>query len=362
MSFPVDFPNPNQDNVFYSIPALKAELLNWFSTEKIDAIKDKYKDYFLPTFVFDPAGAPLVFNLDIYPKNGPKESLQLDQNGNISDEIRIPQPVVNSPKVETLIDGGFSCSLDPKFYVDTLLKEPNDMAFAPETALETLDLLVALKYHRDGTLSEKVQNFAILKNLLLGQLKILPDEELKIYQEEYEGVLNTIDEYLSSLGDVAQGQSKSLDALKFESFYNDVYQQVSTLRTSKRGLGGTQLILGQALADLANVFEKSGDNYRIRKGTNRNDNHSSTRVITGPYSTQSPNRWGHVIWPGLLEVLKSDGLIGNNEMFVPRTGALSTLGPDYESITKYQEVPVFSKEGKPSEWYYDNLKLFIISE
>ena len=89
MSFPVDLPNPNQDNVFYSMQALKAELLNWFDSDKIESIGEKYEDYFLPTFVFDPAGAPQVFNLDVYPKNGPKESLQLDQNGNVLDEIKI---------------------------------------------------------------------------------------------------------------------------------------------------------------------------------------------------------------------------------------------------------------------------------
>ena len=70
MSFPVDLPNPNQENVFYTIPALKAELLNWFATEKIDAIKEKYKDYFLPTFVFDPAGAPFCL---LYTSPSPRD-------------------------------------------------------------------------------------------------------------------------------------------------------------------------------------------------------------------------------------------------------------------------------------------------
>ena len=362
MSFPVDLPNPNQENVFYTIPALKAELLNWFSTEKIDAIKEKYKDYFLPTFVFDPAGAPLIYNLDVYPKNGAKESLQLDQNGNIIDELRIPEPVVKSPDVEHLLDGAYSCSLDPKFYVDTLLKEPNDLSFEIEEALETLDLLVATKYHKDHALSEKVQNFAILKNLLLGQLKILPDDELKVLKKEYEEVLKTIELYIKSLGDVAEGQSKSLDALKFESFYNDVYQQVSELRTSQRGLAGTQMILGQALADLGNVFQKDEEKYRIRKGTDRNDRFSKTQVITGPFSTQSPNKWGHVIWPGFLDVLSTEGLIEQPQGLVPRTGPLSTLGEDFDAITKFEGTPVFSKDGKPAEWYYDNLKKSVSGE
>ena len=362
MSLPVDLPNPNQENVFYTIPALKAELLNWFSSEKIDAIKDKYSDYFLPTFVFDPAGAPLIYNLDVYPKNGSKESLQLDQNGNIIDELGIPEPVVKTPDVEYLIDGGFTCSLDPKFYVDTLLKEPNDITFEIENALETLDLLVATKYYKDESLSEKVQNFAILKNLLLGQLKILPEDELKVFKEEYESVLKTIELYLKSLDDVADGQSKSLDALKFESFYNDVYQQVNTLRSSQRGLGGTQMIMGQALADLGNVFQKDGESYRIHKGTDRNDSSSSSVVIAGPYSTQRPNKWGHVIWPSLIDVLTADGLIQRETDLVPRSGSLSNLGEDFDAVTKFQDVPVFSKDGKPSEWYYDNLKKSVSGE
>ena len=69
MRIAADIPNPNQSNVYDSVAALGSELLNYFSKEKVDSIKKTMEAYYLPTFVFDPAGAPVVYNLDVYPKN-----------------------------------------------------------------------------------------------------------------------------------------------------------------------------------------------------------------------------------------------------------------------------------------------------
>ena len=356
MSFPVDIPNPNQDNVFYTIPALKSELLNWFDVDKIKVVEDKYKDYYLPTFVFDPAGAPTVYNLDVYPKDGQKESLQFDQVGNIIDEIKIPKPQPKPPELEKLNDGGFGCELDPKFYVDTLLKEPNDITFEQETSTESLDLLLSTKYQHDPVLGEKLQNFAILKNLLLGQLKIIPEKELNSFKEKYKSTLETVDLFLASLGDVLDGQKRSLDGLKYENFYQTVYNQTDKVRTSKRGLEGTQMILGQALADLGNIFEKVGDGYKIRIGSTRNDGSSRGQVNKGSRINRSPDRWGHTVWPDFLEVLEKEGHLQNFRTTVPPKGLLNALGPDFDGITKYDGVSVFSEEGKPQDWYYNNLK------
>ena len=356
MSFPVDLPNPNQDNVFYTIPALKAELLNWFSVEKIKVVEEKYKDYYLPTFVFDPKGAPTVYNLDIYPKEGQKESIQFDQNGGIIDELKVPKAQPKPPDLEKLNDDGFGCALDPKFYVDTLLKEPNDINFEQETSTELLDLLLATKYQTDKDLGEKLQNYAILKNLLIGQLKILPEEELQGYKEKYGEVLETVDLFLASLGDVLEGQTKSLDGLKYRNFYKTVYNQTDEVRTSKRDLEGTKMILGQALADLGNIFEKVGEDYKIRIGSPRNDSSSRSVVNKGSRITRSPDKWGHTIWPDFLQVLRDNGHIDDPVISVPPSGSLVELGPDFEAVTSYDGVEVFSREGKPQDWYYNNLK------
>ena len=356
MSFPVDLPNPNQDNVYYTIPALKAELLNWFSVEKIKVVEEKYKDYYLPTFVFDPAGAPTIYNLDVYPKDGQKETLQFDQTGSIIDEIELPKAQPKPPPLEKLNDDAFGCALDPKFYVDTLLKEPNDINFEQETSTELMDLLVSTKYQHDRSLGEKIQNFAILKNLLLGQLKILPEDEMKVFKQKYQEVLETVDLFLVSLGDVLEGQTKSLDGLKYDKFYRNVYNQTDTLRRSKSGLSGTQMILGQALADLGNIFEKVDDGYKIRIGTTRNDGTSKKVANMGKRIDRSPDKWGHTIWPDFLAALDEEGLLTKNGTTVPPRGQLSELGPDFEAITEYDGVPVFSDEGKPQDWYYTNLK------
>ena len=98
MSFPADFPNPDQENVYYSLPSLKTELLNWFEVDKISTILAIYEDYYLPTFVFDIAGAPEIYNLDVWPKGKPKESIQLDSSGSIVDKVIIPEhPITPSP-------------------------------------------------------------------------------------------------------------------------------------------------------------------------------------------------------------------------------------------------------------------------
>lgn len=367
MSFPVDVPNPNQDNVYYSIPALKAELLNWFDVDKIKVIEEKYKDYYLPTFVFDPAGAPTVYNLDVYPKDGQKESIQFDQTGTIIDELKLPRPQVKPPELgflgEKLNDDAFPCVLDPKFYVNTLLKEPNDMEFEQEDSSISLDLLVSTKYQDDKSLPEKVQNYAILKNLLLGQLKILPEEELSLYKDQYQEVLNTIDQFLTSVQDVSTGQSNSLDALKYGNFYKDVYNQLDEMTQRKRGLRGTQMILGQALSDLGNVISSDGrDRFKIRIGTTRNDSTLRTQTFDGTRKTLIKNKWGHTIWPSFLKVLQDEGVIDTPSNLAKPRGALRKLGADFEAITKYDGTPVFAVEGKPQEWYYSNLKKSVSGE
>ena len=127
MNFPADIPNPNQNNVYYSLAALGAELLNYFEKIKVDAIRVRMEGYYLPSFVFDVAGAPEVFNLDVFPKGKPKESFQIDKEGNIVDEIVNATPAISVPLEDNLDDGGSRCILDPKFHSSTLLKEPNDL-------------------------------------------------------------------------------------------------------------------------------------------------------------------------------------------------------------------------------------------
>ena len=47
MSFPVDIPNPNQENVYYSMAALKNKMLEFFEKERVLEVIEVLKQYYL---------------------------------------------------------------------------------------------------------------------------------------------------------------------------------------------------------------------------------------------------------------------------------------------------------------------------
>ena len=269
MSFPADIPNPNQDNVYYSIPALKGVLLDYFAKERVISIIELMEKYYLPTFVFDTEGAPDVFNLDVYPTQGAKESLQLDSLGSIVDTLKKSTPSISEPEEDKLFDGGFDVILDPDFHTDTKLKKPNDNSYPLTNVKEGLDLILSTKWQKDPTIDEKFQNFLILKNLLVAQLKTLPDEEMEAIKKLYSDTIAKIENFQSILTTIEEGQSTSVDSIKYENIFGDIYEK-DTGKTPEEGfsgLSGTKTLIAQALSDLGNIWEEVSFDQAVMEKT-----------------------------------------------------------------------------------------------
>ena len=309
MSLPFDIPNPDQENVYYSLASLKTELLNWFEPDKISVITEKYKDYYLPTFVFDIEGAPNRFCLDVWPRGLPKESIQLDQVGSIVDRIVVPKYPVKKSKTRDLKDSAFNCTLDPKFYVDTILKEPSDR----EDPLDgeqldppQVDLILATKWYQDPNLQEKLLNFEIIKNLLREQLKIVPPEEFEGIRKKYEETLSLIDSFEATLETIGSGQEATIDSLRYGGFFKKVYESIGDLQyTDRQTLDGTRIIMAQALSDLGNIWKgvPLKNIYQQRIPLNRNDN--TEYVVVGEYMPMTNAEEGYTIWPYFLDTLEN---------------------------------------------------------
>lgn len=374
MSFPADIPNPNQNNVYYSVAALVAELLNYFEKSKVDAIKLRMQDYYLPSFVFDDTGAPEVYNLDVHPKGKPKESFQMDQNGNIVDEIITPAPTISVPEEANILDNGFRCKLDPKFHSSTLLKEPNDLDLPIDAGLiPDIDLLLSTKFIGDEEkLEGRVQNYSILKNLLLERLKILPDEELEKIKSRYTKMIDSIEGFKNTLTKINEGQQKSLSDLEFGAFANRIYKDVNSVSSDRVSFDGTKMALAQALADLGNSTRFDSSGYpTLYKGV--------IRISKGPYydttnhiktggSVSISGSSGTKTWPTFIYKLQELGLLDEIETTVPKSSNnASILGGDIDLVQKYgaagaKTSEVYSLDGRPKEWYYDNFVAAIQGE
>ena len=365
MSFPADIPNPNQNNVYYSLAALSAELLNYFEKSKVDAIKLRMKDYYLPSFVFDSSSAPSVYNLDVYPKGKGKEGFQIDTNGNIVDAIVNPTPALSVAVEENLADGAFKCTLDPKFHSSTLLKEPNDLELPIDSGLSTgIDLLVSTKFIGDEEkLENRVQNYSILKNLLLERLKGLPSEELEAIKKRFIDTVESIDGFKSTLSKINEGQEKSLTDLEFESFVGRIYKETGTVSADRKSFAGTRMLLAQALSDLGNSVVVTSTGYpQLYKGKVRvaGSFFDNTNQIKSPTSVSASSSSGTKQWPLFLNKLQELGLLDEIETTVPRTSNnVEILGGDIDAIQYYgtpgdDASAVFSLDGRPKEWYYSN--------
>ena len=373
MSFPVDIPNPNQNNVYYSIAALSAELLNYFEKPKVDAIKVRMKDYYLPSFVFDASGAPSVYNLDVFPKGKGKESFQMDENGNIVDAIVNPTPAISVPEEGNIDDGAFRCSLDPKFHSSTLLKEPNDLELPIDGGLTPdMDLLLSTKFIADEEkLENRVQNYSILKNLLLARMKGLPSEELESIKSRFIKTVESIDGFKTTLTQINEGQTNSLSDLEFGAFVNRIYKETGSVGSDRASFEGTRMQLVQALSDLGNstTFSSNGSptiyKGKVRRSSSIYDN---VRQIKTPSTVGVSSSEGTKTWPTFLYKLQELGLLEEIETTIPRSSSNSNLiGGDVDSILKYgadgaNTSEVYSLEGRPKEWYYSNFVLAIQGE
>lgn len=377
MRIAADIPNPNQSNVYYSVSALGSELLNYFAKEKVDSIKAAMETYYLPTFVFDPFGAPVVYNLDVYPKGKSKESFQMDEEGNIVDEIINSTPAVKPPRERDLQDGGFACKLDPKFHSSTLLKEPNDLDLPIDSeVVSSLDLLLSTKYSaNEDTLETRMQNFSILKNILLETMKSLPQEESEAIKKNFINTVESIEGFKETLAEINEGQKNSISSLEFGSFVNEVYSVVGTPSYDRESFDGTKMILAQALADLAHSVyygqyaNTSGPS--LYSGTNRlkkkNTVEDNDDIRSDGFSFAQDSA-GTTIWPHFLKKLREMDLLETIETDVPRTSNnFNLLQGDLVSLLYYgaegsSSNEVYSSEGRPKEWYYDNFVATIKGE
>ena len=286
----------------------------------------------------------------------------MDSRGSIVDQRSISKPQISSPKVANLSDGNFKVSLDPDFYSDSKLKKPNDLPFPNEESTEYLDLLVSTKWSEDPSGKEKYQNFLILKNLLLEQLKTIPKEEMENIKKLYGDTLQKIDNFTSLLSNIQDGQSDSMSALKYETIFSDVYETGTGQNPNFSGLEGTKMLVSQALSDLGNIwgYYSSGNwFYQGNVGVN------TTSVGTGTKKWLYNSSSGELIWIDFIKKLKADGHLPNYEEAseTPRTGLINQGDRvDIPLVTKFNGQDVFSSDGKPKEWYYANFQKTLLGE
>tara|TARA_X000000950_G_scaffold285840_1_gene392888 strand:+ start:5291 stop:8779 length:3489 start_codon:yes stop_codon:yes gene_type:complete len=359
--YPVDIPNPNQENVYYSTASIKGKMLEYFEKQRVDEILEILKEYYLPKFVFDTDGGPDVYNLDVYPTHGSKQSIQLDSSGSIVDLQKIAQPTISAPDKSNLNDGFFDVALDPSFHSSSKLKSPNNKDYpVDEDVSAGVDLILSTKWQKDPTIEEKYQNFIILKNLLLAQLKTLPDEEMESFQNLYTETLETIDDFERVLTQIEEGQSSSIDGINYESIFSEIYEKGTGAQTSLEGLEATSTLVAQALSDLANSKSSTGA-YTYR---------GSLVTSLGTIGFQSPTYQpgSRRVWNNFLFKLKEAGILSpitavDGGPLTPRSGNVaSPSNIDVQRILKYASVPVFSKDGKPKEWYYQNFQRTLVNQ
>ena len=358
MSFPVDIPNPNQDNVYYSIASMESKMLEFFEKDRVTEILQILGEYYLPTYVFDTAGAPEVYNLDIYPTHGSKKSIQLDANGSLVDLQKISEPNISSPDTANINDGFFGATLDPSFHSSTKLKSPNTNEYPLAEVKDGLDLLLSTKWHPDPGISEKYQNFIILKNLLLAQLKTLPEEEMESIRNLYSDTLAKIDNFEEVLTQIEEGQENSISGLQYESIFADIYEKNTGSSPSNlfSSLEGTKTLVAQALSDLANTHTPSGMLfYRGSTG----EEVGEMAIPETAYRVPSER-----IWVKFVSKLRASGLLDQEQQLdTPREGNISNSNfTDVQSLLKYEGIDVFSKDGKPKEWYYDNFQKVMLDQ
>ena len=355
MSFPVDRPNPNQDNVYYSIASIESKMLEFFERERVTEILQILGEYYIPTYVFDTDGAPDVYNLDIYPTQGSKQSIQLDSNGSLIDLQKISEPTISEPDKSNINDGFFDVTLDPAFHSSSRLKSPNDNEYPLADVGTGIDLILSTKWQKDPAISEKYQNFIILKNLLLAQLKTLPDEEMESIRNVYSDTLAKIDDFEAILTQIEEGQDRSISGLLYESIFSDVYEKGTgtSPEASFSGLEGTKTLVAQALSDLANTQIGS---YFYKGSTGITP--GMVKKGTGSYKSPS-NR----LWYNFVSKLRDNGYLPQGETNTPREGNINSSSmTDVRSLTSYEGTDVFAQDGKPKEWYYDNFQKSLVNQ
>ena len=255
MNIPADLPSPDQENVYYSVESMKVEFSKYFTQSKINALIPKLREYYFPTFVFDDSNAPNSYQLQIYPKDGPTDSILLDGTGSIV--LSKPKRVVPIQEPELLGDNASGVELDPSFYSESQLKHSDFFTSlgVDEQTTVGMDLLVSSRYWEEfDYISEREQYLEITKNIVTSTLQSLPKEELKALEEKFK----TVGEEIAAIQDVliriADGQSDSFDSLLWSKAisanYKVTQKDLNEAGKLYTGLLGTKSNLAQSVIDL----------------------------------------------------------------------------------------------------------------
>lgn len=375
MNIPADFPSADQENVYYSIKALFAEFSKYFETAAIKALNPLLEEFYYPTFVFDDSNAPTSYQLDVYPREGSKETVLLSETGSILLQKGNKQPAVAAPKEESLNDGAQNIKLDSTFYSTAKLKS-SDFFTELEEDFETMnevDLLVGTKFWYDSKFaSQKLQFLDISKNIVKSAFKTMPKKELQALKDNFTNINQQIDDTVGILSDIKQGQALSLDALKYENLVSDSYNFSSTVQNSYSGLRGTKVNVAQSIIDLTRSNPGPGSGM-IRKGKIiSSGNYEEKIVVTGKSNIRNPFYSYQKLWNTVLTRLKENGYISKSSL-ESATESLSSpllisdLPPEILSVLKFSANgsgprDIFDDNGWLKTWYYDNFAQKIIGK
>lgn len=372
MSIPADIPNPDQENVYYSKPALKAELVSYFSMSKVEELLELFEDDRLITFVWDVSNAPNSFSLDVYPRNSSKYTIDLDSNGTFLIFGQNPELNTVEPKdFNSLKDGARTLILDPGYHSDSLLKQPGEDNFETVENKGLIDILCSTEFDIDmNQLRQKMEYYEVLKSIVRDSLKALPVKEREGYIEAYEGTRSTIDSVNSTIDLIASGQQSTYDQLIYENFINDLYPDTVgvALSDGSKGLEGTGALLVQAFSD----FSRITIGPYIYKANLRVDA-PSPNVFMNPIPTQVENlgAWSYFSSNFLdnlpeINMIKFWGSDNGGTTFPIENGSEAIFKDTDKILYDSANIPIWRTKDNASpklnEWYYGNLDKKLRSE
>ena len=367
MNIPADLPSPDQENVYYSIKALVFEFAKYFENSAIKALKPILEKFYYPTFVFDDSNAPNSYQLDVYPREGSKETILLSETGSILVKKGNKKPSVAPPVEESLNDGAQNIKLGSTFYSTAKLRS-SDFFMELEEDFETLegiDLLLGTKFWYDSKFAaQKIQFLTITKNIVKNTLKSMPKEELQKLKDNFSFIVEQIDDTVAVLGDIKEGQSLSLDALKYENLVSNSYNSSLLVENSYSGLLGTKVNVVQSIIDLARSNPGTGIGH-VKKGKIKSSGAFEEKIeITSNSRVSNPFYNYQKLWNIVLANLKEKGLIPKSSLELATESLVSPLlisdmPSEILDVLRFsangsEPRDIFDENGWLKNWYYDN--------
>lgn len=378
MNIPADLPSTDQENVYYSISALVPEFMKYFKPSSINILKTKLKEYYYPTFVFDDSNKPNSYQLDVYPREGSKEQILIDENGGIilADSIKAPS-VNGADPLKLDRDKASGVTLDSTFYSTAKLKHSDffvDLNPDQETITD-IDLVLGSKFWWDENYAkDRLQFLSVSKSLVSNSLSAMPKEEMDKLEEKFEIISQQIEDTVQVLTDIKEGQAGSLDALNWENLLEKSYKQ-SSIGTSAVGLEGTKVAVGQSIYDLSIAGQTGSYPDQIRPGKITRNLNDSDKVITTSTTSLYPYHHLQIVWGGLINKLVDNNYLTNTDLEIslenfpsnPEDPFISELPESVKSVVGNfsfggQSKPVFDSNGWLKNWYYSNFGKKIVGK